>query len=201
MNDFPYLSAMIIIPVLGALLIMMIRGKDEEVAQNAKWTALWASLPTLGLALFMFLKFDAASSAFQFVEQTTWFKPLDIKYHVGIDGISMFFVLLSAFLTPFCILAAWNMKTRVKEFMAAFLILETLMIGTFAALDTMLFYVFFEAVLIPMFLIIGIWGGARRVYASYKFFLYTLLGSVLMLLAFLYMYCLLYTSPSPRDRG
>jgi len=188
MVDFPLLSVMTFLPLLGALLVMSIRGQSGEIAQNAKLTALYTSLFTLAFAIHMFMKFDPTSGAFQFVEKSTWFKPLDISYHLGVDGISMFFVLLSAFLTPFCILAAWNMKNRVKEFMAAFLILETLMIGTFAAMDTFLFYVFFEAVLIPMFLIIGIWGGPRRVYASYKFFLYTLLGSVLMLLAFLYMF-------------
>ena len=188
MVDFPLLSVMTFMPLLGAFLIMTIRGKDSEVAQNAKFTALYTSLFILALAVYMFIAFDPSSAAFQFVEKNTWFKSLNISYYLGVDGISMFFVLLSAFLTPFCILAAWNMKNRVKEFMVAFLILETLMIGTFCALDVFLFYVFFEAVLIPMFLIIGIWGGSRRVYASYKFFLYTLLGSVLMLLAFLYMY-------------
>ncbi|MEY3080396.1 MAG: hypothetical protein RJA94_381, partial [Pseudomonadota bacterium] len=142
---------------------------------------------TFGLSLLIWWNFDNSTSAFQFVEETAWLGP--IRYKMGVDGISMLFVILTAFLMPLCILASWEaIEARVKEYMIAFLVLETLMIGVFCSLDIVLFYLFFEAGLIPMFLIIGIWGGPRRVYASFKFFLYTLLGSVLMLLAIIYMY-------------
>jgi NADH-quinone oxidoreductase subunit M len=190
MTDFPLLSMLTFLPLVGALVILMIRGTDQEaVARNAKNMALYTSLFALVFALYMFISFDPSNPGFQFVEQSSWMKPYGIGYHMGVDGISMFFVLLSAVLTPVCILASWkSVKSRVKEYMIAFLVLETFMIGTFCALDAVLFYVFFEAVLIPMFLIIGIWGGPRRVYASYKFFLYTLLGSVLMLLAVMTLY-------------
>ncbi|MCC6597365.1 MAG: NADH-quinone oxidoreductase subunit M [Alphaproteobacteria bacterium] len=189
MLDFPLLSIMTFLPLVGGLIILAIRGEDEEiVAQNSKHMALYTSLFTLAFGLYMFTRFDPSVSDFQFVEESGWLKGLGLRYHLGIDGISMFFVLLSAFLTPVCILASWDsIQNRVKEYMIAFLALETFMIGTFCALDTILFYVFFEGLLIPMFLIIGIWGGARRVYSAYKFFLYTLLGSVLMLLAILWM--------------
>ena len=186
MIEFPLLSAMVFLPIVGMILILMIRGDEEDVNRNAKNVALFASFFTLAFALFMYLRFDPSSAAFQFTETYAWIP--GITYRLGVDGISMLFVLLSAFLTPFCILAAWELKTRVKEFMIAFLVLESFMIGTFCALDAVLFYVFFEGVLIPMFLIIGIWGGPRRVYAAYKFFLYTLLGSVLMLVALLTLY-------------
>lgn len=190
MVDFPILTIMTFLPAIGALLIIFgIKGKPEDVTNNAKHMALFTSLFTLAFGLFMYMRFDPAIADFQFVEQSDWFKPLGIQYYMGVDGISVFFVLLSVFLTPICILASWDsVKTRVREYMVAFLLLETLMIGTFCALDTVLFYVFFEAVLIPMFIIIGVWGGARRVYSAYKFFLYTLLGSVLMLLALLTLY-------------
>ena len=142
-----------------------------------------------GLSLGVWIAFDPSTARFQFVEQADWLPAYGIGYHMGVDGISLFFVLLSTFLTPLCVLASWEaIKTRVREYMVAFLVLETMMIGMFCALDYVLFYIFFEAVLIPMFLIIGIWGGARRIYAAFKFFLYTLLGSVLMLVALLVMY-------------
>lgn len=189
MIDFPLLSLMTFLPIVGVLIILVIRGDEEVVAQNTKHMALYTSLFTLAFALFMYTRFDGSSAEFQFVEQSSWLKQLGINYHLGVDGISVFFVLLSAFLTPVCILSAWTViQTRVKEFMIAFLVLESFMIGTFVALDAILFYVFFEAVLIPMFLIIGVWGGKRRVYSAYKFFLYTLLGSVLMLVGLLAMY-------------
>ncbi|HOO82550.1 MAG TPA: NADH-quinone oxidoreductase subunit M [Alphaproteobacteria bacterium] len=189
MVDFPLLSLMTFLPVAGVLIILMIRGDEGTVKQNARHMALYTSLFTLAFALFMYTRFDGSSAEFQFVEQGGWLKPLGINYHVGVDGISVFFVLLSAFLTPVCILSAWDaVKVRVKEFMVAFLLLESFMIGTFIALDAVLFYVFFEGVLIPMFLIIGVWGGPRRVYSAYKFFLYTLLGSVLMLIGLLALY-------------
>ncbi|MFP4312820.1 MAG: NADH-quinone oxidoreductase subunit M [Alphaproteobacteria bacterium] len=190
MVEFPLLTIMTFMPAIGALLIIFgINGKPEDVASNAKDVALFISLFTLAFGLFMLMRFDPSNADFQFVEKSSWFKPLGIEYHMGVDGISILFVLLSVFLTPICILASWNsIKTRVREYMAAFLLLESLMIGTFCALDTVLFYVFFEAVLIPMFIIIGVWGGPRRVYSAYKFFLYTLLGSVLMLLALITLY-------------
>ncbi|MCB9983083.1 MAG: NADH-quinone oxidoreductase subunit M [Rhodospirillales bacterium] len=189
MVDFPLLSLMTFLPVAGVLIILMIRGDEETVKQNARHMALYTSLFTFAFSLFMYTRFDGTSADFQFVEQSHWLKPLGIHYHVGVDGISVFFVLLSTFLTPVCILSAWEaIQTRVREFMVAFLLLESFMIGTFIALDSVLFYVFFEGVLIPMFLIIGVWGGPRRVYSAYKFFLYTLLGSVLMLVGLLVLY-------------
>lgn len=189
MIDFPILSMMTMLPLIGAAFIFMIKGRDETVAQNAKLTAFYTSLFTFALAVYLLGRFDGSTADFQFVERYPWFPSLGISYHMGVDGISVFFVALSAFLTPICILASWkSIKKRVKEYMIAFLVLETLMIGTFSALDAVLFYVFFEAVLIPMFIIIGVWGGARRVYSAYKFFLYTLLGSVLMLVALLTLY-------------
>ena len=189
MIDFPILSLMTALPLIGAIFIFMIRGDEATVAQNSKFTAFYTSIFTFALSVYLLGRFDGSSADFQFVERYEWFPSLNISYHMGVDGISLFFVVLSAFLTPICILASWkSVKKRVKEYMIAFLVLETLMIGTFSALDAVLFYVFFEAVLIPMFIIIGVWGGARRVYSAYKFFLYTLLGSVLMLIALLTLY-------------
>lgn len=188
----PLLSIMIFLPLICAIMVALIRGEkgDEAVIEkNVKHLSLFSSLFVFAFSVFMYLKYDPLATDFQFVEKITWFGENGINYHLGIDGISVYFVLLSAFLTPICIYISWfSVKKRVKEYMIAFLMLESFMIGTFAALDSILFYVFFEAVLIPMFLIIGIWGGPRRVYASYKFFLYTLLGSVLMLLALLTLY-------------
>lgn len=199
MFDLPVLSLMTFLPLVGVLFIVSVRSSDEEIiARNAKNTALFTSLFTAALAVYLAMQFDLAEASFQFVEKMDWFPNLGIAYHMGIDGISLFFVLLSALLVPICILASWNSITkRVKEYMVAFLILESLMIGTFCALDTFLFYVFFEAVLIPMFIIIGVWGGARRVYSAYKFFLYTLLGSVLMLVALMTLYVQVGTSDIP----
>ncbi|HCS23782.1 MAG TPA: NADH-quinone oxidoreductase subunit M [Alphaproteobacteria bacterium] len=189
MITFPILSLVTFLPLVGVLFLLFIRGNDETVARNARATALLTSIFTFALSLYMYAHFDKTSSEFQFVEQMSWLPGLDINYKMGIDGISVFFVLLSAFLTPICILASWeSITSRVKEYMISFLLLETMMIGMFCALDLVLFYVFFEAVLIPMFVIIGVWGGSRRVYASFKFFLYTLLGSVLMLIAILALY-------------
>jgi NADH-quinone oxidoreductase subunit M len=183
---FPLLSLVTFLPLAGALIIMMVRGEDAVVARNARWTALWASLITLALSLLLWTGFDQSTAEFQFVEQVDWLPEYGVGYHMGVDGISVLFILLSTILTPLCILASWeSVQTRVREYMVAFLVLEAMMIGMFAALDFVLFYIFFEAVLIPMFLIIGIWGGARRVYAALKFFLYTLAGSLLMLLAIL----------------
>ena len=189
MLDFQILSLLTFLPLVGALFILTIRGDAALVARNARFAALYTSLFNFVLSIYLLKNFNGASGDFQFVEKIEWFSALGIQYHMGVDGISVFFVALSAFLTPICILASWDsIKTRVKEYMIAFLVLETFMIGTFCALDTVLFYIFFEAVLIPMFLIIGIWGGPRRVYAAFKFFLYTLMGSVLMLVALLALY-------------
>ena len=186
---FPLLSLLTFLPLAGAAIIMSVRGDDEVIARNARWTALWTSVIVFLLSLILWAKFDQSSAAFQFEEKLAWLPEFGVGYHMGVDGISVLFVLLSTALTPLCILASWESVTsRVREYMVAFLVLETMMVGMFCALDFIVFYVFFEAVLIPMFLIIGVWGGARRVYAAFKFFLYTLLGSVLMLLAILYLW-------------
>ncbi len=187
MSDLPILSLVTFTPLVGvAIILLLIRGEDSA---RAKHIALLTSGVTFFMSLFIWGMFDNATAAFQFEEQAEWLPTLGISYHMGVDGISMFFVILSTFLTPICILSAWDViKKHVKEYMISFLILETLMVGMFCALDMILFYVFFEGVLIPMYLIIGVWGGPRRVYASFKFFLYTLLGSVLMLLAMFAMY-------------
>jgi NADH-quinone oxidoreductase subunit M len=188
-TGWPILSVVTFLPLLGAVLILFLRGEAEAVARNARFLALWTSLITLGVSAALWFRFDRSSADFQFVEQADWIPAFGIHYHMGVDGISMLFVLLSTLLTPICVLASWDaIKVRVKEYMIAFLVLETLMVGTFCALDFVLFYMFFEGVLIPMFLIIGVWGGPRRVYSAFKFFLYTLAGSVLMLLAIIAMY-------------
>ena len=182
------LSIVTFLPLVGALFILVTRGDAATVARNARWVALIATIADLIVAIYMWANFNGHSADFQFVERAAWLGG-NITYHMGIDGISMLFIVLTAGLMPFCILASWKSITeRVAEYMIAFLVLETLMIGVFCALDLLLFYVFFEGGLIPMFIIIGVWGGKRRVYASFKFFLYTLLGSVLMLLAILAMY-------------
>ncbi len=183
----PILSLITLMPLVGVPFIMAL-ADDASGQRNARWIALFVTLFTFILSLiFIWYPFDTSTADFQFVEQYHWFGAF--QYKMGIDGISMLFVILTAFLMPLCILASWeSVKERVAEYMIAFLVLETLMIGVFCALDLVLFYLFFEAGLIPMFLIIGVWGGKRRVYASYKFFLYTLLGSVLMLLAMMFIY-------------
>jgi NADH-quinone oxidoreductase subunit M len=189
MIDFPILTLTTFLPLIGALAILLIRGDEKIVARNARATALWTSLATFFVSIFLWVGFDNSTADFQFVEKVAWIPSFGLNYHMGVDGISVFFVILSTFLTPICILASWeSIQHRVKEYMIAFLVLETLMVGMFCALDFILFYIFFEAVLIPMFLIIGIWGGGRRVYAAFKFFLYTLTGSVLMLIAILAIY-------------
>ena len=188
MIDWPIISVTIFLPLIGSLIIFLIK-EDETTSNNIKWAALWTSIGTFVLSCLIWFQFDHSTSQYQFVEKYKWFNDFNFYYHVGVDGISLFMILLSTFLTPFCILASWeNIKKRIKEYMIAFLFLETVMIGMFCSIDILLFYVFFEAVLIPMFLIIGIWGGERRIYASFKFFLYTLLGSVLMLIAIIFIY-------------
>jgi NADH-quinone oxidoreductase subunit M len=182
------LSIVTFLPLVGALFILLARGEGETAKRNARWIAMVTTVVDLAVAFVIWAHFDGTTAAFQFVERGPWLGG-GLSYHMGVDGISVLFVVLTALLMPFCILASWkSIETRVAEYMIAFLVLETLMMGVFAALDLVLFYVFFEGGLIPMFLIIGVWGGKRRVYASFKFFLYTLLGSVLMLLAILTMY-------------
>ena len=188
MNNFPWLSVITFAPMIGVLFILLIRGNPEVEARNTRAVALWTSLITFAVSMGIWVKFDNAIVGFQFEEKAVWMESLGLAYHLGVDGISMFFILLSTLLTVLCIAASWiSITDRVKEYMISFLVLETLMIGMFSALDLILFYVFFEGVLIPMFLIIGVWGGPRRNYAAFKFFLYTLVGSVLMLLAILTM--------------
>ena len=188
MTDIPILSLTIFLPLLGAIVILLIKD-DENSINNIKKVALLTSVGVFLLSLFIWLQFDNSNPGYQFQEKFRWFNDFNFYYHIGIDGISLFMVILSTFLTPLCILASWeSIKKRVKEYMIAFLILETVMIGMFSSVDILLFYIFFEVVLIPMYLIIGIWGGDRRIYASFKFFLYTLLGSVLMLIAIIAIY-------------
>ncbi|MEN2494588.1 MAG: NADH-quinone oxidoreductase subunit M [Hyphomicrobiaceae bacterium hypho_1] len=183
----PVLSLITFMPLVGIPFIMAL-ADDDCGRRNARWIALFVTIFTFVLSvIFVWYPFDISTYEFQFVEEYSWFGPF--QYKMGVDGISMLFVILTTFLMPICVLASWEaIKFRVTEYMIAFLVLETLMIGVFCALDLVLFYLFFEAGLIPMFLIIGVWGGKRRVYASYKFFLYTLLGSVLMLLAMMFIY-------------
>jgi len=187
MTSWPILSVVTFLPIAGALFITFLRD-DEAGLRNARWVALWTTLVTLAISLVLVWRFDASSADFQFLEKQPWLGGA-ITYSMGVDGISLPFVILTTALMPIAILASWTaIQSRVRDYMIAFLVLETLMVGTFCALDLVLFYLFFEGGLIPMFLIIGVWGGPRRVYASFKFFLYTFLGSVLMLLAIMAMY-------------
>ncbi len=185
------LTLVTFLPLVGAaaitLLKVLSRSDDSKLIDGqAKWFALWTTIATLAVSIWLTLGFDKSQAGYQFVEKATWFA--GASYHMGVDGISILFVLLTAFLLPLCIVASWSsIKERVVEYMIAFLVLETLVIGVFTSLDLFLFYIFFEGGLVPMFLIIGIWGGKNRVYAAYKFFLYTLLGSILMLGAMLWM--------------
>jgi NADH-quinone oxidoreductase subunit M len=190
-SHWPLLSLVTFLPLVGTAFILMARGEEAVVARNARFIALWTSLIDLALSLVLWFEFDPSTSDFQFVEQANWVTigGFQFTYHMGIDGISLFFVLLSSLLTLLSIVSAWQViQFRVKEFMIAFLVLETLMVGIFCALDFVLFYMFFEGVLVPMFLIIGVWGGENRIYSAFKFFLYTFLGSILMLLAVIAVY-------------
>src|SRR5215208_4841871 len=191
MTHWPLLSLVTFLPLVGAAFIMLARGDEHVVARNARNIALSTSLIVFALSLLLWIGFDSNTPGFQFVERADWISigGFAINYHMGIDGISLFFVLLSTLLTVLCIVASWtSVHHQVKEYMISFLILETMMVGIFSALDFVLFYVFFEGVLVPMFLIIGVWGGPRRIYAAFKFFLYTLLGSMLSLLAIIAVY-------------
>jgi NADH-quinone oxidoreductase subunit M len=187
MFGFGILSGLLVLPIVGAAFVLL-QKDDEAGLRNARWGAFWTTIVTFLLSLVALARFDATKAGFQLIERKAWLGE-QIVYQLGVDGVAMPFVILTTFLMPFCIAASFHsIRTRAREYYALFLLLETLMIGVFASLDLVLFYVFFEAGLIPMFLIIGIWGGARRIYASFKFFLYTLLGSVLMLLAIMAMY-------------
>jgi NADH-quinone oxidoreductase subunit M len=186
LSSLPILSILLGLPFVGALLLTVLPSSRQN---GLRFVALGITLSTFVASLRLAVDFDAAFAGFQFVERRVWWPSLDLTYHVGIDGISLWLVMLSTFLMPICILCSWeSIQTRLKEYLIAFLLLEGMMIGTFVALDTVLFYVFFEAILIPMYILIGVWGGPRRVYAAFKFFLYTLLGSVLMLVALIVLY-------------
>ena len=188
MTDWPLLSVIIFLPLIGGLIILIIK-EDSIGSINIRWAAFWTSIGTFILSCLLWLQFDSSKQSYQFVEKISWFDDFNFNYHIGVDVISLFMIILSSFITPLFILASWKIiKKRIKEYMFAFLFLETVLIGMFASIDILLFYIFFETVLIPMYLIIGIWGGERRIYASFKFFLYTLLGSVLMLIALIVIY-------------
>ncbi|MGI9400016.1 MAG: NADH-quinone oxidoreductase subunit M, partial [Rhizobiaceae bacterium] len=188
MSEWPLLSVVTFVPAFGGLIILFMSDSDETSRRNIRNVTLFVTLLNFILSLGIWWTFDNSVAGFQMIEKAAWIGGF-MSYHLGVDGISMLFIILTTFLMPFCILASWeSVQDRVREYMVAFLLLETLMIGVFCSLDLVLFYIFFEAGLIPMFLIIGVWGGKRRVYASFKFFLYTLLGSVLMLLAMMAMY-------------
>ena len=192
--NFPILSTLIFLPLVSSLFIFL--SKDQKNNTGAIYISLFSSLATFILSMFLWYSLDLNSADFQFIEEKSWINN-SIKFKLGIDGISILFIVLTTFITPICIISCINsVKDRIKEFLIAILILETFMIGVFCSLDLVIFYLFFEAGLIPMFLIIGVWGGPRRVYSAFKFFLYTLLGSVLMLVAIIviYWFCLLYTS-------
>ncbi|MGN6766717.1 MAG: NADH-quinone oxidoreductase subunit M [Rhizobiaceae bacterium] len=187
MTDWPILSTVTFLPLVGVVLILFIRDESEAARQNIRMIALLTTIVTFLVSLLIWIGFNPADASFQMVEKHEWLDS-GISYHMGVDGISMLLVILTTLMMVFTILASWRVQDRVKPYMISFLVLEMLMIGVFCALDIVLFYVFFEAGLIPMFIIIGVWGGKRRVYASFKFFLYTLLGSVLMLLAIMAMF-------------
>ena len=180
--NFPILSSLILLPIVGALFLFFTKDKDGNNL-TAKYVALFTTIVNFLISIYLWISFDQTTSSFQFVEERVWIKDF-INYKVGVDGISILFILLTTFITPLCIVSVNNtVKNRLRDFLIAILIMESLMIGVFCSLDLVIFYLFFEAGLIPMFLIIGIWGGTRRVYSAFRFFLYTLLGSVLMLIA------------------
>ncbi len=184
------LTALILLPLLGALIIMLFaHGENERSADEARYIALFTTCITFLVSIFTWVGFNGGTADFQFVEKHEWFVGFNINYYLGLDGISLFMLLLTTFLMPICILCSWeSIQTRVRAFMVSFLLLESMVIGVFCALDAVMFYLFFEGMLIPMYLIIGIWGGKQRIYAAYKFFLYTFAGSVLFLVAILYLY-------------
>tara|TARA_B100000700_G_scaffold328077_1_gene444668 strand:- start:1609 stop:3111 length:1503 start_codon:yes stop_codon:yes gene_type:complete len=186
--NFPILSAIVFIPIIGSLFIFIIRGSQKNVEKNSKYVAIFTSITNFLLSIFLWINFDNTVSEFQFVEQKKWINDF-INFQLGVDGISILFILLTTFITPICIFSGiHSIKFKIKEFLIAILVMETLMLGVFCSLDLIIFYLFFEGGLIPMFLIIGIWGGPKRVYSAFKFFLFTLLGSVLMLVAIISIY-------------
>jgi len=186
--NFPILSAIIFIPLIGAIFILLTQGNQKNVEKNSKYVAIFSSLTNFLLSLLLWYFFDNTTSDFQFVEEKKWINGF-IKFQLGIDGISILFILLTTFIAPICIFSGiHSIKFKIKEFLIAILVMETLMLGVFCSLDLVIFYLFFEGGLIPMFLIIGIWGGPKRVYSAFKFFLFTLLGSVLMLIAIISIY-------------
>ncbi|HVG47797.1 MAG TPA: proton-conducting transporter membrane subunit, partial [Rubellimicrobium sp.] len=193
------LSLVTFLPAIGAVALLLLRGDDAAAQRNAKWIALATTVITFVASLFILARFDRSNPGFQLVEERAWL--LGLNYKLGVDGISVLFVMLTTFLMPLTIASAWNVTTRTKEYMVAFLMLETLMLGVFVALDLILFYLFFEGGLIPMFLIIGIWGGQNRIYAAFKFFLYTFLGSVFMLVAMVVMFQQAGTTDIPTLMG
>ena len=186
--DFPILSSIILLPSVGALFLFFIKGSEGKSLLTIKYVALFVTVTNFIISIYLWYLFDESSSNFQFIEEKEWLDGF-INYKVGIDGISILFIILTTFITPLCVLSVNNsIKTRLKDFLLAILLMESLMIGVFCSLDLVIFYLFFEGGLIPMFLIIGIWGGERKVYSAFKFFLYTLLGSVLMLVAIIVIY-------------
>jgi NADH-quinone oxidoreductase subunit M len=185
---FPILSLLIFLPLAGVVFLATLRGDEAAIARNARWGALWSSLVSFGLGVYLWIKFDPSVAGYQFVETHAWLSGLNVEYRVGVDGISLFLVELTVFLSPIAILASWSIQRRVRDFMIFFLLLECVTIGMFCAADFVIFYIFFEAVLIPMYFIIGIWGGEKRVFATIKFFLFTMAGSVLMLLAIVWLW-------------
>ena len=186
--SFPVLSLLIWLPLLGAVMIFALRGPEAAIARNARWIALWTSLIVFILGIVMLIGFNPNDPGFQLTENAAWLPEFHVAYRLGVDGISLFFVGLTALLTPIVIIASWSETRRVREYMAAFLLLECMTIGMFASLDFLMFYIFFEGVLIPMYLIIGVWGGPLRIFAAVKFFLFTLAGSMLMLVALVWMW-------------
>ena len=188
MNELPILSILILLPIVGIFFMTLIRNNNDQSSNNLKHTALWISFLNFLISIYLLFAFNHQDAGFQFEERYFWIEN-GISYHLGVDGISILFIVLTTMLVPICILASYDsIKFSVKEYLIAFLALETFMIGVFCSLDLVLFYLFFEGGLIPMFLIIGIWGGERRVYSTFKFFLYTLAGSVFMLLAIIYIF-------------
>tara|TARA_B100000029_G_scaffold422745_1_gene429605 strand:- start:236 stop:1738 length:1503 start_codon:yes stop_codon:yes gene_type:complete len=186
--NFPILSAIIFIPLIGALFIFITKGSQKNIEKNSRYVAIFTSLTNFFLSLFLWYLFDNTISDFQFIEEKNWINGV-INFQLGIDGISILFILLTTFITPICIFSGISsIKFKIKEFLICILVMETLMLGVFCSLDLVIFYLFFEGGLIPMFLIIGIWGGPKRVYSAFKFFLFTLLGSVLMLIAIISIY-------------
>jgi len=186
--NFPILSSLILLPLIGALFILISRSSDKSNFQNSKYVGLFVSFANFFISIYLWYIFDPNTSDFQFVENRLWLEGF-INYKVGIDGISILFIVLTTLITPLCIVSVnKSINTKLKEFLIAILVMESLMIGVFCSLDLVIFYLFFEGGLIPMFLIIGIWGGSRRVYSAFKFFLFTLLGSVLMLVAIISIY-------------